>query len=360
MNSKKLVEIAHFVSDKLISEGADVWLEYGSALGAIRSGGVVEGDDDIDLGIWQKDWAKLKNILNEGGLPHNPACRFTECFSGGEICTISTRTATGFTPLESDSFKGVDIYCFNLKDNHGWGGRDETLVHDFKDSDRMRKERGGMIRCGPSNYRRAFRSKAYYQQNLKKIQFEGFEFLISKYAEKYLDYVYKDVGGMGTDWRTRVVKASEIYDWEGGLKSYMERDKITGYTEGVFDLCHKGHIRLLRRMRDIFDKVVVAVTPDEIARTYKETPIFTYEERVEIIEACKYVDEVILPAEGSITTIDWMEANNIDYVVHGETDVKFLKKWYSEPMKERRLFLLGETKGCHTEDIKKRINNVSI
>jgi cytidyltransferase-like protein len=326
-------EVCYFISNKLREKGVDIWLEYGSALGAIRDGGVAEGDDDIDMGMWLKDWKILEEIL-QNDMPFSTSYKFVGCYSGGGYLVI-----TGETPFRVGKREGkIDIWAFDLNDTHGWGQK---------------------IRSGPSNYKRAFRTKAYYQENLKTIQFEGFEFLISKYAEKCLDYLYKDVGGMGSDWRTKVVTCRELNNWEEDVKAYAERDKITGYTEGVFDLCHKGHIRLFRRMRDIFDKVVVAVTPDEIVKTYKETPIFPYEERVEIVEACKYVDEVILPAEGSITTIDWMEANNIDYVVHGKTDVKFLKKWYSEPMKERRLFLLGETKGYHTEDIKKRIKNDS-
>ena len=329
MNSEA-VEVCHFISNRLREKGVDIWLEYGSALGAIRDGGVAEGDDDIDMAMWLKDWKSLEEIL-EDDIPFPTSYKFVACHSGGGYLEIR-----GKTPLQVGKRQGkIDIWAFDLNDVHGWGGQ--------------------KIRSGPSNYKRAFRSKAYYQQNLKTIQFEGREFLISKYAEKHLDYIYKDVGGMGSDWRTKVVRERELDSWEWDLKSYGYRDSITGCTEGVFDLYHKGHVRLFQKMKDIFDKVVVAVTPDEIVKTYKETPIFSYEERVEIVEACKYVDEVILPVEGSIATIDWMEANNIDYVVHGQTDIKFLEKWYAEPMKEKRLVLLNETKDYHTEDIKERI-----
>jgi cytidyltransferase-like protein len=328
MNSKAAAEVAHFISSKLREKGIDVWLEYGSALGAIRDGGVPDGDDDIDMALWEKDWKALEEIFSEP-LPFPISFKFIGCYSGGSYLCINQ-------PKGQEPFK-VDIWSFDTNDNHGWGGTN--------------------IRSGSANYRRAFRSKAYYQQNLKAVQFEGFEFLISKYAEKYLDYLYKDTGGLGTDWRKKVVKNEDISSWEGGLKSYTYKDSITGCTEGVFDLYHKGHVRLFQKMKDIFDKVVVAVTPDEIVKTYKESPIFSFEERVETLEACKYVDEVILPAEGCITTIDWMEANNIDYMVHGRTSEDFLKRWYAEPMKEKRLVLLNETKDYHTEDIKKRIRN---
>ena len=98
-------------------------------------------------------------------------------------------------------------------------------------------------------------------------------------------------------------------------------------------------------------------TPDEIVKSYKEEPIFDFDERVEMLESCKYVDRVILPAENCITTINWMESNDIDYMVHGDTDAEFLLRWYSEPMSEKRLVLLSETKDYHTEDIKLRLRN---
>jgi cytidyltransferase-like protein len=327
--NKYAVKICHYISEKLRSNNIDVWLEYGSALGAIRDGGIPEGDDDIDMGVWEKDWSSLESVIKEG-LPYSYKYNFIKCFSGGKILHIANKE-------NEEQFK-IDIWCFNTNDNHGWGGIG--------------------IRSGPSNYKRAFRSKAYYQQNLKTIQFEGFEFLVSKYAEKYLDYLYKDTGGMGIDWRTTVVKSDEVSCWEGGLKSYSYRDSITGCAEGVFDLYHKGHVRLFRRMKDVFDHVFVAILPDDAVETYKPTPVFNFDERVEMIESCKYVDKVILPAKGYTTTIDWMEANNIDYMVHGNAEESFLKYWYSEAMEEHRLFLLDETKDYHSQDIKRKIQNV--
>ncbi len=329
MNSKA-VNICHFISNNLRSKNIDIWLEYGSALGAIRDGGVPDGDDDIDMALWEKDWKTLEKLISKPA-PYPCQFKFIGCHSGGYYLHIKEE--------EGDEPFKIDIWSFNTNDNHGWGPT---------------------IRSGASNYKRAFRGKAYYQQNLRTIQFEGLEFLVSKYAEKYLDYLYKDTGGLGTDWRKKVVKNEDISSWEGGLRSYTYKDSITGCTEGVFDLYHKGHVRLFQKMKDIFDKVVVAVTPDEIVKTYKKSPVFSFEERVEILEACKYVDEVILPAEGCITTIDWMEANNIDYMVHGHASEDFLKRWYTEPMKEKRLVLLNETKDYHTEDIRERIKNASV
>lgn len=69
---------------------------------------------------------------------------------------------------------------------------------------------------------------------------------------------------------------------------------IIGYTTGVFDLFHVGHLNILKRAKEMCDYLVVGVSTDELVRSYKsKTPIIPYEERKAIVEAIKYVDKVI-------------------------------------------------------------------
>jgi len=71
-------------------------------------------------------------------------------------------------------------------------------------------------------------------------------------------------------------------------------NKIIGYTAGVFDLFHIGHLNLLRRAKAECDYLIVAVSTDELVEEYKnKTPIICYDERKAIVEAIKYVDEVV-------------------------------------------------------------------
>lgn len=74
----------------------------------------------------------------------------------------------------------------------------------------------------------------------------------------------------------------------------MEKKKIIGYTTGVFDMFHIGHLNILKRAKEQCDYLIVGVSTDELCKSYKKKePIIPYEERKAIIEAIKYVDEVV-------------------------------------------------------------------
>jgi len=67
---------------------------------------------------------------------------------------------------------------------------------------------------------------------------------------------------------------------------------IIGYTTGVFDLFHIGHLNILRNARSQCDKLVVGVTTDELAVKLKERkPIVPFAERLEIVRSIRCVDE---------------------------------------------------------------------
>lgn len=73
----------------------------------------------------------------------------------------------------------------------------------------------------------------------------------------------------------------------------MKKYKI-GYTTGVFDLFHIGHLNILKRAKEMCEYLIVGVSTDELVQEYKDkTPIIPYEERCKIVEAIRYVDKVV-------------------------------------------------------------------
>lgn len=68
---------------------------------------------------------------------------------------------------------------------------------------------------------------------------------------------------------------------------------IIGYTAGVFDLFHIGHLNLLKNAKGMCDKLVVGVTVDELVLYKGKKALIPFEDRIEIVRSIKYVDAVV-------------------------------------------------------------------
>ncbi len=68
---------------------------------------------------------------------------------------------------------------------------------------------------------------------------------------------------------------------------------IIGYTTGVYDLFHVGHVNLLRNARALCDKLIVGVTVDELVMYKNKKSVIPFNERIEVVKSCRYVDLAI-------------------------------------------------------------------
>ncbi|WP_077706354.1 glycerol-3-phosphate cytidylyltransferase [Virgibacillus dokdonensis] len=122
-------------------------------------------------------------------------------------------------------------------------------------------------------------------------------------------------------------------------------------TYGTFDLLHMGHINLLRRAKEYGDYLIVAISADEFNALKGKKAYYTFEQRKAILEAIKYVDEVI-PEYTWEQKIEDVKKHNIDVFLMGddwEGKFDFLKD-YCE------VIYLPRTVGISTTKIKTDLN----
>lgn len=107
----------------------------------------------------------------------------------------------------------------------------------------------------------------------------------------------------------------------------MKKYKV-GYTTGVFDMFHIGHLNILKNAKEQCDYLIVGVSTDEVVeKNKKKTPIIKFNERKAIVEAIKYVDKVIAQesydVDGKVKNVI---ENHIDVMFVG-SDWKGTEKW---------------------------------
>lgn len=123
-------------------------------------------------------------------------------------------------------------------------------------------------------------------------------------------------------------------------------------TYGTFDLLHTGHINILRRAKALGDYLIVAVSTDEFNMLKHKEAYHSFEERKQILEAIKYVDEVIGEDNWDQKVSD-VKKHNIDVFVIGndwEGEFDFLKE-------QCEVVYLPRTSGISTTKIKDELKH---
>ncbi len=97
---------------------------------------------------------------------------------------------------------------------------------------------------------------------------------------------------------------------------------VVGYTSGVYDLFHIGHLNLLKNAKGLCDKLIVGVSVDELVKYKNKHPVIPFEERIEIVRNIKFVD-VAIPQEELDKYRMW-EKLHFDVLFVGDD-------WYNSP-----------------------------
>tara|TARA_B100000287_G_scaffold420391_1_gene459709 strand:+ start:1791 stop:2204 length:414 start_codon:yes stop_codon:yes gene_type:complete len=100
------------------------------------------------------------------------------------------------------------------------------------------------------------------------------------------------------------------------MSNIIIKEKKKVFTNGVFDIVHRGHIELLKYCKS-FGHVVVGLNSDASVRRLKgiNRPIISENDRKFVLESCKYVDEVIIFNED--TPINLIKSINPDIIIKG-------------------------------------------
>ena len=148
------------------------------------------------------------------------------------------------------------------------------------------------------------------------------------------------------------------------MNDYLDFDGLVVYTGGTFDLFHAGHVNFLKRCKEIageLGSVVVSLNTDEFIKEYKgKPPVVSFSDRMAVLKACKYVDQVIANSGGadSKPTILQVSPNIIaigsdwakkDYY----KQMQFTQDWLDE--KDMSLIYIPYTKGISSTEIKTRL-----
>lgn len=95
----------------------------------------------------------------------------------------------------------------------------------------------------------------------------------------------------------------------------MKKYKV-GYTTGVYDMFHIGHLNILKKAKEQCDYLIVGVSTDEVVRSYKsKSPIIPFEERIAIVQELKCVDKAI--PQTSMNKMEAWQDLHFDALFHG-------------------------------------------
>jgi len=134
---------------------------------------------------------------------------------------------------------------------------------------------------------------------------------------------------------------------------------IVGYTSGVFDLFHVGHLNILRNAKSMCDKLIVGVTTDDLVSYKSKNAVIPHDERMQIVRSIQYVDSVV-PQE-SMDKFEMWKKLKYDLMFVGDD-------WYNDPKWDKieesfkevgvRIIYFPYTKGTSSTLINKVLSDV--
>eukprot|EP00977_Amphora_coffeiformis_P022103 scaffold10470_cov190-Amphora_coffeaeformis.AAC.2 len=171
-----------------------------------------------------------------------------------------------------------------------------------------------------------------------------------------LEYLVKQVV-----WEQRIMKQELGRELPSRSNTNGHRPRRTVYMDGVFDLFHVGHLAAIRQCAMRGDRVIIGVTGEDDATSYKRKPIIPQEERCTLVAAIAEVDQIVCPCP-LIVTEAFMHENSIDLVVHGfvnDQDAERQAEFFAYPMSAGKFERIPYYDGQSTTNIMREIQKSS-
>jgi len=133
------------------------------------------------------------------------------------------------------------------------------------------------------------------------------------------------------------------------------------YTDGIYDLFHRGHVESFIQIKKMFPDcyLIVGIINDNDAENYKRKPIYNEEDRYCLVENIKWVDEIVKSAP-LIMTEEYLNKYKIDIVVHGfsnPNDSLKQNEFFKIPIKLNKFLEIPYYSKISTTDIISKIHN---
>lgn len=137
----------------------------------------------------------------------------------------------------------------------------------------------------------------------------------------------------------------------------IKKKEIVIFSSGTWDLAHIGHLNIFKKSKRLGDKLIIAVSTDELVESYKEMkPIIPYKQRFEMVRSCRYVDLVI--PQTTLTDVRDLNKYKVDIITIGsDWKNKYLKGLEWAKKNGIKIVYLPYTKSVSTTKITKKIIN---